>query len=57
MKRHLATGTVFAVMTIALAGCEAQKSSNPLSPSVAGPIAGVSITAPQLIEPPSTALL
>jgi hypothetical protein len=38
-------------MTIALAGCEAQKSSNPLSPSVAGPIAGVDITAPQPIEP------
>jgi hypothetical protein len=38
-------------MTIALMGCEAQKSSNPLSPSVAGPIAGVDITTPQLIEP------
>ncbi len=34
-----------------LAGCEAQKSSTPLSPSVAGPIAGVNITAPKLIEP------
>jgi hypothetical protein len=32
-------------------GCEAQKSSNPLSPSVAGPIAGVSITAPTVVSP------
>ncbi len=38
-------------VTVALAGCEAQKSSTPLSPSVAGPIAGVNITAPKLIEP------
>ncbi len=34
-----------------LAGCEAQKSESPLSPSVAGPIAGVNITAPKLVEP------
>jgi hypothetical protein len=51
MKRHIAKGTVLAIMTVALAACDAQKSSNPLSPSVAGPIAGVNITAPQLIEP------
>lgn len=40
-----------AVLVLALAGCEAQKSSNPLSPSVAGPIAGVDITSPKLLEP------
>ena len=34
-----------------LVGCEAQKSETPLSPSVAGPIAGVDITAPGLLEP------
>lgn len=39
------------VLLIALAGCEAQKSSNPLSPSVAGPIGGVDITPPKLLEP------
>ncbi len=39
------------VMLLALAGCEAQKSSNPLSPSVAGPIGGVVITPPKLLEP------
>jgi hypothetical protein len=38
------------VVSGALAGCT-KKSENPLSPSVAGPIAGVSITAPKLLEP------
>jgi hypothetical protein len=38
------------VVTGTLAGCT-KKSSNPLSPSVAGPIAGVEITAPKLLEP------
>jgi hypothetical protein len=46
-----ATAALCAALTIALAGCEAQKSTNPLSPSVAGPIAGVNITAPKLLEP------
>ncbi len=32
-------------------GCEVSKSSNPLSPTVAGPIPGVSITAPTPVEP------
>ena len=34
-----------------LIACEAEKSSNPLSPTVAGPIPGVEITSPKLIEP------
>jgi hypothetical protein len=34
-----------------LAGCQQAKSANPLSPSIAGPIAGVSITSPKLLEP------
>src|SRR2546423_8252373 len=38
-----------------LTACEITKSSNPLSPNVAGPIAGVSITAPKLVEPASGA--
>ena len=33
------------------AGCQVSKSSNPLSPSVAGPIAGVQISTPNLLEP------
>jgi hypothetical protein len=34
-----------------LTGCEAAKSSNPTAPSVAGPIPGVNISAPTLLEP------
>ena len=34
-----------------LTGCEAAKSSNPTSPTVAGPIPGVTISAPALLEP------
>lgn len=45
------TAASSAVLIFALTGCEAQKSSNPLSPSVAGPIPGVNITAPKLLEP------
>jgi hypothetical protein len=40
-----------AALLVALAACEAEKSSNPLSPSVAGPIPGVEITEPKLLEP------
>ena len=39
------------LLTALAAGCEAEKSENPLSPSVAGPIAGVEITAPRASEP------
>jgi hypothetical protein len=42
---------VSAALLLALVGCEAQKSETPLSPSVAGPIAGVQISAPRLLEP------
>jgi hypothetical protein len=45
-----AVGVSLALMAT-LAACEAQKSSNPLSPAVAGPIPGVNITAPRMIEP------
>jgi hypothetical protein len=40
-----------AMLAIAASGCEAEKSRNPLSPTVAGPIAGVQITAPKALEP------
>jgi len=40
---------------LALAACEVQKSETPLSPSIAGPLPGVTITAPQPTEPPSGA--
>jgi|RhiMethySRZTD1v2_1073278.scaffolds.fasta_scaffold00740_24 hypothetical protein len=40
-----------AAMLVTLAACQAKKSENPLSPSVAGPIPGVEISAPRLLEP------
>jgi hypothetical protein len=42
---------VCGLLVLMLAGCEAKKSSNPLSPSVAGPIPGVDITAPSVLQP------
>jgi hypothetical protein len=50
-KNRTAAATVGAALICALAGCEAHKSSNPLSPSVAGPIPGVNISAPKLVDP------
>ena len=44
-----ALGCVIAVFS--LTACEASKSSTPLSPSVAGPIPGVQISAPKMLEP------
>ncbi len=49
-SRNLLLLTALAT-AIAAGGCEQKKSSNPLSPSVAGPIPGVAITAPKLLEP------
>ena len=36
---------------VALAGCERTKSATPLSPSLAGPIDGVTISQPTLMQP------
>jgi len=45
--------TIVIVLLAAIAGsaCEVKKTSNPLSPTVAGPIPGVNITTPILLEP------
>src|SRR4030095_15141175 len=43
------------VLLVAIAGCEVDKSENPLSPSIAGPIAGVEITPPRRVEPAQNA--
>ena len=52
MSRLHPYGGLTALVAIAcLAGCEAAKSANPTAPSVAGPIPGVNITAPQPLEP------
>jgi hypothetical protein len=50
MKRLSALLLLSPLFLVAL-GCEASKSADPLSPSVAGPIAGVNITAPKPLEP------
>jgi hypothetical protein len=39
------------VLAVVAAACQQSKSANPLSPDVAGPIAGVEITAPKNLEP------
>jgi hypothetical protein len=53
---HRAIAMVFmAGLGMALTGCEQAKSANPLSPSIAGPIPGVNITAPASLEPPANA--
>src|SRR5580765_2920417 len=44
----------FAPIALALVGCEASKSTTPLSPSVAGPIPGIEISAPKTLEPVGT---
>jgi hypothetical protein len=52
MKRTLRPATALPVLlAFTLAGCSASKSENPTSPAVAGPIAGVDITQPRLLEP------
>jgi hypothetical protein len=40
-----------AIAALTSAACESTKSSNPLSPTVAGPISGVTITAPKALAP------
>jgi hypothetical protein len=59
MKRNRFTpgAALCGALLFILSGCEARKSETPLSPSVAGPIAGVEISAPGLLEPsPGTKL-
>jgi hypothetical protein len=50
VSSHARLGTC-ALVALALAGCESSKSANPLSPTVAGPIPGVNISAPKPLEP------
>jgi hypothetical protein len=47
---HTAVAFVVAAALSSIA-CESRKSANPLSPDIAGPIPGVSITAPKPLEP------
>ncbi len=47
----LASVAALAAAALSAAGCQAEKSRNPLSPNVAGPIAGVSLSVPQPASP------
>src|SRR5919202_4756776 len=54
MNRRFRSASCLLALSLAsalLSGCEIHKSANPLSPNVAGPIPGVNITAPKLLEP------
>ena len=42
---------VMLALALATSACEVSKSANPLSPNIAGPIPGVTIEAPKLLEP------
>jgi len=53
MKRTSIGSLLALAPLMAVAACTASKSSNPLSPEVAGPIPGVEITAPKTLEPSS----
>jgi hypothetical protein len=51
MTRRFHPSALVLALLVPLVACEAKKSETPLSPTVAGPIAGVEITAPRLLEP------
>src|SRR3979409_455138 len=51
MNRRLLSALGVLASCVALTACEASKSSTPLSPAVAGPIPGVEISAPKMLEP------
>jgi hypothetical protein len=60
MNRTVIAITRFAVgacLAVVVAGCEAEKSRNPLSPNVAGPIPGVSISPPTPVNPVNAEVL
>jgi len=54
MKRGILCLVSAGVVSIGLA-CGFERSSDPLSPSVAGPVPGVAITAPKAMQPPNGA--
>jgi hypothetical protein len=51
MTARYRLAAVLMACAVGVAGCESKKSANPLSPSVAGPIPGVEISAPKPLEP------
>jgi hypothetical protein len=57
MKRQVTILGVLATAASLFSACEQVKSANPLSPAIAGPIAGVTISAPQQMSPADGAQL
>jgi hypothetical protein len=53
MIRNFPRLALILAATLTVTACESTKSANPLSPTVAGPIPGVNITQPKLLEPGS----
>ena len=51
MRRSTLAFLLFLPVSLGLSGCQRTKSENPLSPTIAGPIAGVEIIAPQPAQP------
>ena len=51
MNVRVITKLLSVALLVGVAGCEIQKSASPLSPSVAGPLPGVTINAPRPLEP------
>jgi hypothetical protein len=51
MRRNFVTLCALAAGALLLTSCEVSKSATPLSPSIAGPIAGVEISEPVVVSP------
>lgn len=51
IRFRYASATALLAVAAAMVACETAKSANPLTPTVAGPIPGVTITAPTPLEP------
>ena len=54
MGRQISNLFLLCPLVVALCACDQQRSSNPLSPSIAGPIAGVSVDIPKAVIPPAS---
>src|SRR5215831_12080515 len=50
-RHHYVRSAPLLLSIVVLASCEQAKSANPNSPSIAGPISGVTISAPKLLQP------
>jgi hypothetical protein len=50
-RLHYVRSAPLLLSIVVLAACEQAKSANPTSPSIAGPISGVAISAPKLLQP------